>query len=110
RTRERDPGQQERGRARDRLPPRGLNLRPRLAIIADFAGVAQLVEQLIRNEKVGGSTPLSGTRIKSPPAVTVGGLFRGRPRLGLAGFASRRSDEALRNPRQIGRASCRERV
>ena len=28
-----------------------------------FAGVAQLVEQLIRNEKVGGSTPLSGTNI-----------------------------------------------
>ena len=26
------------------------------------AGVAQLVEQLIRNEKVGGSTPLSGTK------------------------------------------------
>ena len=25
------------------------------------AGIAQLVEQLIRNEKVGGSTPLSGT-------------------------------------------------
>ena len=27
-----------------------------------FAGVAQLVEQLIRNEKVEGSTPFSGTR------------------------------------------------
>ena len=27
----------------------------------DNAGIAQLVEQLIRNEKVGGSTPLSGT-------------------------------------------------
>ena len=28
-----------------------------------YAGVAQLVEQLIRNEKVGGSTPLSGTKL-----------------------------------------------
>jgi hypothetical protein len=27
------------------------------------AGVAQLVEQFIRNEEVGGSTPLSGTTI-----------------------------------------------
>ena len=27
-----------------------------------FAGVAQLVEQLIRNEKVEGSTPFTGTK------------------------------------------------
>lgn len=29
--------------------------------MSGFAGVAQSVEQLIRNEKVGGSIPLSGT-------------------------------------------------
>ena len=28
-----------------------------------YAGIAQSVEQLIRNEKVGGSIPLSGTNI-----------------------------------------------
>ena len=31
-------------------------------VVLPDAGVAQLVEQLIRNEKVGGSTPLSGTK------------------------------------------------
>ena len=30
------------------------------------AGVAQLVEQRIRNAKVGGSTPLSGTTVTPP--------------------------------------------
>ncbi len=30
-------------------------------VCEDHAGVAQLVEQLIRNEKVEGSTPFSGT-------------------------------------------------
>ena len=30
-------------------------------VCKDHAGVAQLVEQLIRNEKVEGSTPFSGT-------------------------------------------------
>ena len=39
-----------------------------------FAGVAQSVEQLIRNEKVGGSIPLSGTNFKSP-VVPAAGLF-----------------------------------
>lgn len=35
------------------------------SLYAKVADVAQLVEQLIRNEKVGGSTPLIGTnRIK----------------------------------------------
>jgi hypothetical protein len=37
--------------------------RPKVAaIILPPAGIAQSVEQLIRNEKVGGSIPLSGTR------------------------------------------------
>ena len=39
-----------------------------------MAGVAQSVEQLIRNEKVGGSIPLSGTRIKKP-AMNCGLYF-----------------------------------
>src|SRR3982750_2153257 len=39
-------------------PSRGITC----PIIAGFAGVAQSVEQLIRNEKVGGSIPLSGTK------------------------------------------------
>lgn len=30
-----------------------------------FAGIAQLVEQRIRNAKVGGSTPLAGTTLSS---------------------------------------------
>ncbi len=34
-----------------------------MCIIAGLADVAQLVEQLIRNEKVEGSTPFIGTRI-----------------------------------------------
>ncbi len=34
----------------------------RYRIIAISAGIAQLVEQRIRNAKVGGSSPLSGTK------------------------------------------------
>ena len=39
-----------------------------------FAGVAQSVEQLIRNEKVGGSIPLSGTKVSDKKAncISVG--------------------------------------
>jgi hypothetical protein len=36
-----------------------------------FAGVAQSVEQLIRNEKVGGSIPLSGTKQTKALAATA---------------------------------------
>ncbi|SCZ84730.1 conserved hypothetical protein [Nitrosomonas mobilis] len=36
-------------------------LQTRFEQVLIFAGVAQLVEQRIRNAKVGGSTPLSGT-------------------------------------------------
>jgi hypothetical protein len=40
------------------------------------AGIAQSVEQLIRNEKVGGSIPLSGTnRIKDLANLTRVGFF-----------------------------------
>jgi hypothetical protein len=41
------------------------------AIIIGLAEVAQLVEQLIRNEKVGGSIPLFGTILKKRRAVVV---------------------------------------
>ena len=34
----------------------------KLACFSVRAGIAQLVEQRIRNAKVGGSTPLSGTK------------------------------------------------
>jgi hypothetical protein len=47
----------------------------RFAIIVSFAGVAQSVEQLIRNEKVGGSIPLSGTTINRSLAITLRGLL-----------------------------------
>ena len=42
-----------------------------------YAGVAQLVEQLIRNEKVEGSTPFSGTRhlALTPVNMRVWGLL-----------------------------------
>ena len=36
---------------------------PEILTIAAHAGVAQLVEQRIRNAKVVGSTPISGTKI-----------------------------------------------
>ncbi len=37
-------------------------MRPiRIILVITFAGVAQLVEQLIRNQEVGGSIPLSST-------------------------------------------------
>ena len=35
------------------------------------AGVAQSVEQLIRNEKVGGSIPLSGTNTAKESALSI---------------------------------------
>ena len=35
--------------------------RTRFEQVSVFAGIAQLVEQRIRNAKVGGSTPLAGT-------------------------------------------------
>ena len=35
--------------------------RQRAGIIASTAGIAQLVEQLLRKQLVGGSSPLSGT-------------------------------------------------
>ena len=60
------------------------------------ADVAQLVEQLIRNEKVGGSTPLIGTRhhglIQSGHFFRLPFLYNGlrlealHPDRGLAGF------------------------
>jgi hypothetical protein len=34
---------------------------PTQTLVCGFAGIAQLVEQRIRNAKVGGSTPLAGT-------------------------------------------------
>ena len=42
--------------------PRGLQGRQEARYNAKLAGIAQLVEQRIRNAKVGGSTPLSGTK------------------------------------------------
>lgn len=42
------------------------------AKICSLAGVAQLVEQRIRNAKVGSSTLFTGTRLQRPPP---GGLF-----------------------------------
>jgi hypothetical protein len=42
-----------------------------------FAGVAQSVEQLIRNEKVGGSIPLSGTKQTKAPLCKQRGFFVG---------------------------------
>ena len=48
------------------------------------AGVAQLVEQLIRNEKVEGSIPFTGTNeIKSLARQSAGFVFSG-PRRGHA--------------------------
>jgi hypothetical protein len=44
------------------------------AIISGLAEVAQLVEQLIRNEKVGGSIPLFGT-IRKKEEVCRGQAF-----------------------------------
>jgi hypothetical protein len=45
-----------------------------------FAGVAQSVEQLIRNEKVGGSIPLSGTnKIKHLAPLTRRGFVASDP-------------------------------
>ena len=43
-------------------------MRPKV-IIESFAGIAQSVEQLIRNEKVGGSIPLSGTTSVPQPSM-----------------------------------------
>ena len=40
-------------------------------VCKDHAGVAQLVEQLIRNEKVEGSTPFSGTRTQKATSCRV---------------------------------------
>jgi hypothetical protein len=40
------------------------------AKIWDFAALAQLVEQFIRNEKVASSIPASGTRLKQKPALS----------------------------------------
>ena len=40
-------------------------------VCKDHAGVAQLVEQLIRNEKVEGSTPFSGTRTQKATSYRV---------------------------------------
>ena len=37
--------------------------RRRVGIIAINAGIAQLVEQLLRKQLVGGSSPLSGTKL-----------------------------------------------
>jgi hypothetical protein len=49
------------------------------AIIAGYAGVAQSVEQLIRNEKVGCSIHLSGTNPKDKAAskMLAAFVFRG---------------------------------
>ena len=44
--------------------------------IPPVAGIAQLVEQLIRNEKVGGSTPLAGTT----PPPSAASFRKNRPR------------------------------
>ena len=40
-------------------------------VCKDHAGVAQLVEQLIRNEKVEGSTPFSGTKTQKATSYRV---------------------------------------
>ncbi len=45
------------------------------AIIYGLAEVAQLVEQLIRNEKVGGSIPLFGTKFKKGLSVKASPFF-----------------------------------
>lgn len=39
----------------------GSAVQTRFEQVSVFAGIAQLVEQRIRNAKVGGSTPLAGT-------------------------------------------------
>ena len=44
------------------------------------AGIAQSVEQLIRNEKVGGSIPLSGTKLINNFNTLYHYLVVGRPR------------------------------
>jgi hypothetical protein len=46
------------------------------AKISGFAGVAQSVEQLIRNEKVGCSIHLSGTTLKPRTLSWCAGFFR----------------------------------
>jgi len=40
-----------------------------------IAGVAQLVEQRIRNAKVVGSTPISGTKLKWPEIRAIFNFF-----------------------------------
>ena len=54
------------------------------------AGIAQSVEQLIRNEKVGGSIPLSGTKkIKHSGQLARVGLFVSRVRVATStGFCT----------------------
>jgi hypothetical protein len=42
---------------------------------AECAGIAQSVEQLIRNEKVGGSIPLSGTITDQKKPSSQGWVF-----------------------------------
>jgi hypothetical protein len=46
-----------------------------------IAVVAQLVEQLIRNQQVSGSNPLNGSRIEVPPKPPETGGFAGFRRL-----------------------------
>jgi hypothetical protein len=46
-------------------------------LLPGIADVAQLVEQRIRNAKVGGSTPLIGTTVFKTPALPWAGVFAG---------------------------------
>ena len=41
----------------------------------EYATVAQLVEQLIRNQQVAGSSPASSSTRKRPPEIFSGGRF-----------------------------------
>lgn len=51
----------------------GLDVLQASVYYSAYAGVAQLVEQRIRNAKVAGSTPVSGTMVK--PRLLRGYLF-----------------------------------
>ena len=68
------------------------------AVTPMHAGIAQLVEQRIRNAKVVGSTPIAGTRDsrKAPANTYLQGLFSGRyPINGL--YAKNRGSEHSSN-------------
>ena len=63
-------------------PPRACKVRQTLLVfrLSRFGGIAQLVERLVRNEKVRGSNPLvSTTRVTRVPNLALSGVFRETP-------------------------------